>query len=67
MKLWKHEFKIGRLKIKSEHRQTIMGRFGGGWDWIIGFRASKNFSTVILHFLVFDVRLALIPKEVSNG
>jgi hypothetical protein len=33
------------------------GRFGGGWQWSLGFEASSRFKTVILNLLVCSVRI----------
>lgn len=55
-------WQIGRLKIKFEKRssQNLWGRFGGGWNWKVGFQAGGR--TVIFDLLVCSVRLSLEEK-----
>lgn len=50
------KFQIGRLSIAIEWRKgsSFMGRFGGGWQWKLGFQASR-WSSVILNLLVMSV------------
>ena len=35
---------IGKVRIKYEHRgpDCMWGRFGGGWDWKLGFQYSSG-------------------------
>ena len=35
---------LGRLKIKYEHQSSnhYMGRFGGGWQWKVGFQGAER-------------------------
>jgi hypothetical protein len=49
--------RIGRLSIKYERRSRdeFMGRFGGGWNWIVGVEVGGR--TVILNCLVFMIRI----------
>jgi hypothetical protein len=44
-----------KLSVEYSHRSPdcFMGRFGGGWNWMVGFRAGGR--TLILHCLVFDL------------
>ena len=66
MKEWDKEITIGKIKLSSEHRKpnNLFGRFGGGWNWMLGFRLGD--TTLIIHFLVFDVRISK-KKEVTNA
>lgn len=53
---------IHRLEMKAEMRSTDgAGRFGGGWNWILGFEFS--FPTLILNLLIFSVRIHWIRKR----
>ncbi len=54
------KFSIGRLKVHIELRtsKNLWGRFGGGWNWKLGFQASR--STIILSLLVFTIRLNVV-------
>jgi hypothetical protein len=33
------------------------GRFGGGWQWKVGFQASAGFRDIIINLLTFSVRI----------
>lgn len=43
------------MKIKFYHcdKKKYWGRFGGGWNWKLGFQAGGK--TVILNLLVFSI------------
>lgn len=51
--------KLGRLEIKTlaKSKNSLWGRFGGGWNWKLGFQAGGN--TLIISLLVIDVRFCL--------
>lgn len=53
MKRWK----VGRLEFTYERRgsDNLMGRFGGGWNWELGFVAGGR--TIILNLLVSSLRI----------
>jgi len=44
-----------RIKISMRSSKSRMGRFGGGWNWKVGFMAGGK--TVIISLLVMDVRI----------
>jgi hypothetical protein len=48
---------VGRwyLGISWRRSDGCMGRFGGGWNWKLGFQAGG--SSVILSLLVLEVRI----------
>lgn len=52
------------MKVTVDHRpaDALMGRFGGGWQWKLGFQASRGFRTVIVNLLVFSVRIERHPR-----
>jgi hypothetical protein len=58
------ERRVGRVKFVFNWRATPgpWGRFGGGWNWAIGFEAGG--STVMLHLLVAMLRVSW-HKEVK--
>jgi len=60
---WNFRWAVGRLKIHFEWRSSkdLWGRFGGGWDWKVGFQSGG--SDIILYFLVCSVRLCIKPKS----
>jgi len=53
------EVQIGKLKIKYKHKpkNETWGRFGGGWNWIVGIQAGGSCLTVNL--LVASLRFTL--------
>lgn len=52
----KKEIKIGKLRIIFDFvsRDCFMRRFGGGWNWKVGFQIGGK--TLILNLLVFLLR-----------
>ena len=48
IKLWRFEFIIDWRSKKSR-----MGRFGGGWNWKVGFQIGE--TTIILHLLILSI------------
>jgi len=50
------KFNLGNLRITFNWRSksNLWGRFGGGWNWELGFVAGG--STLILNLLVFSLR-----------
>lgn len=44
-----------KIKVNRGSRHHAWGRFGGGWNWILGFQAGG--STLILNLLTFSVRI----------
>ena len=66
MKRIRKSWRIRRLTIIFEHRnkKDHMGRFGGGWNWELGFVAGPN--SLILNLLVFSLRFDLERKGVPN-
>lgn len=55
--------KMGRLRIVFDFvsKDCFMGRFGGGWDWKVGFQAGGK--TLILNLLIFSLRFEIGAKE----
>jgi hypothetical protein len=47
-----------RLRVTWLHQgpDEWAGRFGGGWQWEVGFQAGARFRTVIANLLVASVR-----------
>jgi hypothetical protein len=52
------ERRVGRVKFVFNWRAAPgpWGRFGGGWNWALGFEAGG--STVMLHLLVAMLRVS---------
>lgn len=50
-------FTIGKLIIsfRWQSSKSLWGRFGGGWQWALGFEASK--STLLLNCLIFSLMI----------
>lgn len=61
------EWTIGRIRIKFEWRskKNLWGRFGGGWNWELGFQASGK--TVILNLLIASLRIEIKKKKRQKG
>lgn len=53
------ETKIGRLRIVFDFvsKDSFMGRFGGGWNWKLGFQIGGK--TIILNLLIFSLRIEI--------
>jgi len=49
------------LRIRSKN--SIMGRFGGGWNWKLGLQAGER--TLIISLLVLDVRIDITKGKPS--
>jgi hypothetical protein len=47
------------MKITYKHNSPkgLWGRFGGGWQWKLGFQADAKFKTIILNLLIFYIRI----------
>ena len=54
-----YRWKWGRLDFRFHKRGTdgVMGRFGGGWNWEVGFQAGGK--TIIFSLLVATLRITL--------
>ncbi len=61
MEITKH-VRVGKLHITFEwrSRKNLWGRFGGGWNWKLGFQASGH--TLILSLLVCSLTFYLKTK-----
>ena len=55
--------RLGRLHLKFEWRSSsnLWGRFGGGWQWAVGFKASSR--SIVIHLFICYVSLHLARKE----
>lgn len=56
------EWQVGRMAIMFHWRskKNLWGRFGGGWNWNLGFEAGG--STVILNLLICSLRINKVKK-----
>ena len=57
------EIKIDRLRIvfNFKSKDCFMGRFGGCWNWKVGFQAGGR--TIIFNLLVFSVRFEVQRRK----
>lgn len=57
--------KLGKIYITIEWRSknSLGGRFGGGWNWHIGVVFGGK--TVIIYLLVMMIRIDILGKEVK--
>lgn len=39
-----------------------LGRFGGGWQWAIGFNASKHFRGIVIDLLFGSIRISKLSR-----
>ena len=55
----KKEINICRLRIVFDFvsKDCFMGRFGGGWNWKVGFQIGGR--TIILNLLTFSLRIEI--------
>jgi hypothetical protein len=53
------KWQLGRLAVMFSwrSRRNLMGRFGGGWNWCLGFDAGGR--TIIFNLLVCSIRIEL--------
>ncbi len=55
-----------RLRYTRRGRDAFMGRFGGGWQWAVGFEAGARRTgrqTIILNLLVAMLRIEINPSR----
>lgn len=62
----------GPVKVTYSRRSSDarMGRFGGGWQWELGFQAgnlTRRHGTVIVNLLVSSVRISWNRKPAPSG
>lgn len=52
-----------RVKIWVRYKKKgFWGRFGGGWDWAVGFRIGGR--SLLLDLLIFAVMISIVdPKK----
>lgn len=57
------KFTIGRLEIEFlwRSKKNLMGRFGGGWNWALGFKGLGK--TTIIHLLICSLRFHFRKKD----
>ena len=53
----KKEINIGKIRIVLDFvsKDCFMGRFGGGWNWKLGFQVGGR--TIIFNLLIFSLRI----------
>lgn len=57
----KLQWKRFSIEISWRSSKSLMGRFGGGWNWKFGFQASGR--TLIISLLVLEIIFRLKRKE----
>jgi hypothetical protein len=57
------KWECGRLQLTYHWRssKSLWGRFGGGWQWSLGFEISQ--TTIMLNLLVFSIRVYWKPQD----
>ncbi len=51
------------IRFRWRSKKNLWGRFGGGWNWALGFQASGR--TVHLMLLIFTITISK-PKEPTD-
>ena len=49
------------IKFRWRSKKNLWGRFGGGWNWALGFEASGRSINIML--LIFTIRIHKPKKE----
>lgn len=59
------ERRIGRVIVSFHWRakDNLWGRFGGGWNWRLGFQASR--SSIVFWFFIFSIGFSFLSKGVE--
>lgn len=52
-----------KVSFSYENPNSLWGRFGGGWDWKLGFQAGGN--SLIISLLICEIRFDRIKKEIK--
>jgi len=52
--LYRKKFNLN-IVVEQRKRSSFMGRFGGGWNWCLGFELGGD--SLILNLLVLMVRI----------
>ena len=52
---WRRKWECGRWSVVVQWRssKSFWGRFGGGWQWELGFQAARG--TIIFNLLIFSI------------
>ena len=60
---------VGRLEVMFRWRSAsqLWGRFGAGWQWSVGFKATTGFRAVILNLLICSLSFRLARKEPATA
>jgi hypothetical protein len=55
--------KLGRLEVQARMRRNdgFMGRFGGGWNWELGFQIGRR--CLLINLLVMSVRFTYTEEK----
>ena len=64
---WQRKWRIGRVRISAHggSRHNFWGRFGGGWQWALGFEACR--STINLNLLICSVMVTWYKSQRQEG
>jgi len=58
---------VGRLELGFSwtSKKNLWGRFGGGWNWKLGFQSGGR--TLILNLLVFSLRFTINERRKTES
>lgn len=64
MKPFTKHCKLWKFKITLDHQtpSSIWGRFGGGWNWMLGIRVGGH--TLMIHLLILSIRIEYVPQPI---
>lgn len=57
----KKTFKHFIISCDMRDRKSVWGRFGGGWNWKVGFQLGG--STLVVSILLIEARISIRKKE----
>ena len=62
---WKRQWWRVEVGFSWKSSDSIFGRFGGGWNWKLGFQAGGG--TVIISLLIFSLSLRITEPLALPG
>ena len=53
-------FRQIKIEIEQRSKKSLWGRFGGGWNWQLGFEVGR--TSILIHYLVGTVRIKRLKR-----
>jgi hypothetical protein len=59
-------FRIFFIEVVFDYRSSnnFWGRFGGGWNWELGFQLGG--CTLLINLLIFSLKFSYIKNKIKN-